>query len=234
MGTKERLAVDTLDACVASLRVAQARYAAAHGKDRRSLARVLGAIAERAVELGEQDAEHLRMYMAALLTAQTFRSGLDAQPALAIARARAHTGGSATVIARAGGASYEPVTYRLADACAPPEPPDESGQRDQMRLGVCAQVRFNRSGRFDVELHRVSTLALTAPDLRSMSAAHAVHAPSGQLVLQGAAVVPDATIDVPVGWYDVVFGTSASERRVVVLLAPTERRTNDAPLVDVL
>jgi hypothetical protein len=234
VGTNEQLAVDTLDACFASLRVAQARYAAAQGKDRRSLARVLGAIAERAVELGERNAEHLRMYMAALLTAQTFRSGIDALPALAIARARAHAGGLATVLARADGASYEPVTYRFADVSAPAEPLVESVQREQMRRGVCAMVRFNRSGRFAVELHLVSTLDVTVPELYSMSAAQAVHAPSGQLVLRGAAVVPDATIDVPAGWYDVAFCTLQSERRVLLLLAPTERRSNDAPLVDVL
>lgn len=236
MGKGERFAVGTLEECFASLERARARYAAADGKAARSFARVLGSIAEHAVSLGEHDVERLQKYMEALSTAQGFRSGIDALPALAITRARAHRAGtgSATVLARAEGLSFSPVIYRLADASAPAEPLDEASQREQMRAGVCAHVRFNHSGRFEVEMRLSSTLDVDLPALYAMSAAHAVHVPSGRLLLQGGATAPDATIDLPAGWYDVVVCTFESQRRVLVLLATTERRSNDAPLVDLL
>lgn len=229
--------VRTLEECFASLQAAQADYARADGRGQIALSKALRAIAEAAIRLGERDADRLDAYIAVMIEAESLRRVVEMPRELAIARARRHAtlhaGKTAAPLAEAKGASYEPGLYRLADATAPPAPLEESGRVEEMQKGVAAYVRFNQAGRFDVEVRLVPTLEVDVAAF-AMSATHLVSAPSGRLLLQGGAAVADAEISVPAGSYDAVFCTFQGQRHVLVLLAPTERRSNELPLVDIL
>ena len=237
---KDSYPASTLDECFESVQRATAAWRAADARTARSLAKVLGALAEQAIGHGERDPERLRSYVEALRAAHAMRNDITTPRALAIARARMHRGGPpATVLARADGACQSPYALALADASVPAIASDrltladsEAILRDQLRSGTRAQFHVNQAGRMTLELRLVATLDVELPRLHAMSARQLVHTPTGRVLVDGGTMAPVAQIDVPAGWYDAVLCTFTGEPRLAILLASTERRTHDTPFVD--
>lgn len=237
---KDSYPAGTLDECFESVQRVGAAWRAADARTARSLAKVLGGLAERAIGLDELDPERLRIYVEALRAAHAVRNDLTTPREMAIARARMHRGGPPpTVLASAVGECQSPHALALADASVPAIASDrltlaetEALLRDHLRSGTRAQFHVNQAGRMTLELRLLSTLDVELPRLHAMSARQLVHAPTGRVVVDGGTLAPVARIDVPPGWYDAVLCTFISESRLAILLASTERRTHDSPVVD--